>query len=98
MELDPTENFPEEKHLILIDTIANATHVVVWDDVEAIQSSPNYSLHDFDLGMTLKLLKKMGLLQRVSIIGIPPQGKEDEIFSAVEKTITNLLSKNESHN
>lgn len=101
IEIDPTENFPEEEHLIIIDTIINTPRVVVWKDVDAIQSSPSYSLHDFDLGMTLKLMQKMGKLKKITIFGVPPvqQGKkEEEIWSELTKTISNLLSKNESHN
>lgn len=101
IEIDPTENFPEEEHLIIIDTIINATHVIVWTDVNAIKSSPSYSLHDFDLGMTLKLMQKMGTLKRVTIFGVPPiqSGKnEEEIFSELCETMSNSLLKNASHN
>ncbi len=100
VEIDPTENFPEEEHLIIIDTIINTTQVIVWTDVDAIQSSPSYSLHDFDLGMTLKLLKKMGKLKRVTILGVPSvqNGNDEQILIELKKTISNLLSENASHN
>lgn len=100
-EIDPTENFPEENHLIIIDTIINATKVIVWTDVNAIKSSPSYSLHDFDLGMTLKLMQKMGKLKQVTIFGVPPaqHGKnEEDIFRELCETMSNSLLKNASHN
>ncbi|MBM3281785.1 MAG: hypothetical protein FJY86_00370 [Candidatus Diapherotrites archaeon] len=101
VEIDPTENFPEEEHLIIIDTIINIPRVMVWTDVNAIKSSPSYSLHDFDLGMTLKLMQKMGKLKRVTIFGIPPahdERKKEEIFHELKQTMSNSLLKNESHN
>jgi Ni,Fe-hydrogenase maturation factor len=98
IELDPTENFPEENHLIIVDTIANTQKVVMWDDIDAIQSSPSYSLHDFDLGMTLKLMKKMGKLKRVTIFGVPPSGSEENVFQELKTTMSSLLSKSASHN
>ncbi|MFH0970469.1 MAG: hypothetical protein V1776_03350 [Candidatus Diapherotrites archaeon] len=98
IEIDPAENFPEEKHLFIIDTIRNATNVVVWEDIESIQTSPNYSLHDFDLGMALKLMKKLGKIERVTIFGTPSNGDEEEILSELRNAISNSLPKNESHN
>lgn len=101
IEIDPTENFPEEEHLIIIDTIINTRNVCVWMDVNAIKSSPSYSLHDFDLGMTLKLMQKMGTLKRVTIFGVPPvqPGKnEEEIFRELCETMSNSLLRNASHN
>ncbi len=101
VEIDPTENFPEEEHLVIVDTIINATQVIVWTDVNAIKSSPSYSLHDFDLGMTLKLMKKMGKLKQVTIFGVPPgqSGRsEKEIFQQLVETMSNSLLKNASHN
>jgi Ni,Fe-hydrogenase maturation factor len=100
-EIDPTENFPEEKNLIIIDTIINTRNVCVWTDVEKIKSSPSYSLHDFDLGMTLKIMQKMGKLKKITIFGVPPaQSVEDEekIFSELVETMSNSLLKNEWHN
>ena len=100
IEIDPTENFPEEEHLIIIDTILNAPRVVVWTDVDAIQSSPSYSLHDFDLGMTLKIMQKMGKLQRATIFGVPPVQNENEnqLLEELKQTMSNLLSESASHN
>jgi len=98
IEWDPTEEFPEEETLHLIDTIANTPRVVVWTDVNSIKSSPTYSVHDFDLGMTLKLLKKMGRIHGVKIFGVPPQGDEDSLFEELCTVIANSLLKNASRN
>ncbi len=98
IEIDPTENFPEEDPLLIVDTILHAPGVVMWNDVDAIRSSPTYSLHDFDLGMTLKLMRKMGTLHRVIVFGLPPQGDEGLIFGELEKAISNSLRESASHN
>lgn len=94
--LDPTENFPEEEYLILIDTVLNTDIVRVLDDVEKIISSPNYSVHDFDLGTQLRLMKKIGRLKEVAIICVPPPSKinVEKAFEGVKKSMSSLLSKN----
>lgn len=89
IHLDPTEPFPEEKHLILIDTIINASKISILTekDLNRIQSSPNYSLHDFDLGFQLKLMKKLGKLKKVTIIGVPADCEEENAIDEIRKII-----------
>ena len=95
LELDPTENLPEEENLILIDTIINTDKIQILKDIDKIQSSPSYSLHDFDLGFQLKLAKKLNKLQDVTIIGIPPNISHDKVLEDLKEIIPNSLSKNE---
>lgn len=78
---DPNENLkPTNKELIIIDTIEGIEEVVVIDDIDKIKTERIYSLHDFDLGYNLKLLQKLGELERAKIIGVPMEGNEEEIF------------------
>jgi Ni,Fe-hydrogenase maturation factor len=89
IHLDPTENLPEQEHLILIDTILDIAEVKLFNekDLEKIQSSPAYSLHDFDLGFQLKLMKKLNKIQKVTIIGVPPEGDENKILIQIKKAL-----------
>jgi len=58
--------------LVIIDTVEGIERPAVISDVDAIGTRKVYSLHDFDLGMRLKLLKKMGMIRSVTIFGVPP--------------------------
>ncbi len=85
---DPNENLkPVNKELVIIDTVEGIDEVVVIDDINKIKTETIYSLHDFDLAYNLKLLKKLGELERVKIFGIPMEGDEEIIF---EQLITEL--------
>ncbi len=88
VEFEPTEDIPHETELVFIDTVINAKDVMLFDDVDAFVDAKALSVHDFDLGMNLKLAKKMGWLKKVKIIGVPPQMDEQD---AVKKVL--LLSK-----
>ncbi|HLC65688.1 MAG TPA: hypothetical protein VJI46_06215 [Candidatus Nanoarchaeia archaeon] len=88
-EIDPNEGFPEGD-IVIIDTIINARDVVVIKDIDALEESPNYSAHDFDLAFALKLMKKMGKIGRVTIIGVPPKGRK--ILASLKKIIPSALS------
>ena len=91
IEFDPTEEFPEEEKLVLIDIIEGLQNVRLFEDLDKIQSSPKYSVHDFDLGFQLKLMKKVGKLKEVKIIGVGQNMSEEKAIKELEKIIPNLL-------
>ncbi len=92
--LDPSENLPEEEDFMLIDTVLGINEVKVIEDVDAIKTETSYSLHDFDLGFNLKLMKKLGKIKSVMIIGVPSSFSESKAFIEVKKVISSLVSKN----
>jgi Ni,Fe-hydrogenase maturation factor len=85
---DPNENLkPVNKELVIIDTVEWIYEVMVIDDIDKIKTEKIYSLHDFDLGYNLKLLQKLGELEKVKIIGVPMEGDEENIFNQLTKKI-----------
>ncbi len=92
--IDPNENLkPTNKKLIIIDTIINTKKIIVIDDlnkIDKIESNPNCSMHDFDLGFNLKLLKKIGDLKEILLFGLPPKINKN---IALKKLYT-LITKN----
>lgn len=91
---DPNENLhPENGELIIIDTIMGIDKIIIIDDInqiDKIESSPAYSLHDFDLGFNLKLLKKIGELKKVIIIGVPPDIDKNEALKQITDKIKEI--------
>jgi hypothetical protein len=77
-EVDPTESLESEgKNLKVIDVAEpNFSEVRVLNlkdeqDFEKLQLGKVYSMHDFDLGYNLRLLKRTGLIDSVDILCIP---------------------------
>ena len=89
-EFDPSEDLPKEPTLIFIDTVINAKDVLLLDDVDRFVETKALSLHDFDLGLNLKLAKKMGWLKKAYIIGIPPNISENSALEKIGKIIASL--------
>lgn len=86
--IDPNENLhPKNKELLIIDTIMDIDKVVIFNDIDKIQDSPRYSMHDFDLGFNLKLLQKIGELKKVTIFGVPPHIEKKEAIKQLVKLI-----------
>lgn len=89
---DPAENLkPTDGELIIIDTIEGIKKVTLIDDLARIQTGKIYSLHDFDLGFNLKLLQKIGKLNKVKIFGVPMVIKEKEALEQLEDLIREYL-------
>jgi hypothetical protein len=71
-EFDPNENLEREgRDLNIIDTVQGLDRVTLLSDIDSFQSSPRISMHDFDLGYSLRLLKKLKLVDSVKIFGVP---------------------------
>ena len=89
-ELEPTDDMPEERNLTIIDTIMGIEKVTILTDIDKIITEKSVSLHDFDLGFNLKLMKKMGKLDNVKIIGVPSEMNEEDVFREVSKVLKTL--------
>ena len=94
IELDPSEDFPKEKTITIIDTVLDIKKVTLVKEIDKIQLEKICSLHDFDLGYNLKLMKKFGLIEKVTIVGVPDNIEEDKAVQQIKELITNLFSGN----
>ncbi|MBD3259084.1 hypothetical protein GF371_00470 [Candidatus Woesearchaeota archaeon] len=80
-----------DNQLVILDVVKNAIDVVVIDDVDKIKEYTIVSTHDLDLGHHLKLLKEIGELKELTIIGLP-SGMDKEIAKQkVEKILKELF-------
>lgn len=89
-EFEPSEDFPEEKEILIIDTIINAKEVSLVTDIDKIISENAVSLHDFDLGYNLKIMKKFKMIGGVKIIGIPPNMMQEQAINGIRKLIEKI--------
>ena len=91
VEIDPSEDFkPKDKTMTIIDTVIGIKDVMLINNIDKIELNNVCSLHDFDLGYNLKLMKKFGMIEKVNIIGVPPDINEKEAVSKINKIIKNL--------
>lgn len=90
-EFDPTENLPEDsEELLIIDTILGIKEPMIFNDIDDFSSQKTYSMHDFDLGWVLKLYKKLNMIKKIKIIGVPPEGDMEAVFESVKDLINTL--------
>jgi len=88
MIADPNENLkPVNRKLIIIDSVEGIEKVTLIENLDQLKIEKKYSLHDLDLAFNLKLLQKIGKLEKVKILGVPMKGDEKEILEQLEKWI-----------
>lgn len=75
----PNADLPLKSNLIILDTVYGlpAPTLLTEKNIDQLISSPRTTAHDYDLGFQLKYLRKLGKLDKVNIIGIPPEGELD---------------------
>ena len=89
IETDPTENFIPEANSIIVDTVLGITKVTRFNSIDEFEILRSVTAHDYDLSLHLQLLKKLGKLKEVKIIGIPVKGNQQ---IALKKSISVILN------
>ncbi len=89
-DIDPTENFLPKEGSVIIDTVVGLNEVTLFKSLNDFVDSPAVSVHDYDLLLHLKLLKKLGKIQDVVILGIPRSGLIQVIYTQVIKVLTSM--------
>jgi len=65
--------FADQSEVWILDVVMGIDQVTLIDQsqLDQVKAPPRTSVHDYDLGFQLKLLKKLGHLGQVTIIGLP---------------------------
>lgn len=92
-EFDPSENLEKEgRDLNIIDAVEDISKVTLITNIDKIKTSKIYSMHDFDLGYSLKLLKKLNYLDSAKIFGVPMKISEKKALEQLSELIDANLS------
>ena len=89
----PEDIFLEEKHIIILDVVEGIDKTILITDPDQLKDNNIVSLHDFDLGFFLKLMKETKQINKISIIGIPMKGDKQEIKKEIIDNIKNIQKK-----
>ncbi len=67
----PNEILNAKEELIILDVVKGITEVKLLDNIDDLILANSVTCHDLDLGFYLKLMKQIGQITHVKIIGIP---------------------------
>ena len=84
--------FTDGTNLIIMDVIENLKELklIQGNVIDDVTLPPRTTSHDFDLGLQLKYLKKLGKLGKVTIIGLPVTGKVN--YRLVQSILRKLVA------
>lgn len=91
IKFDPTEELPKiNKKLVFIDNVLGVNKLTLFTDLNNFLESPRYSAHDFDLYLNLSILKKLGKIEEILIIGLPIKCKKEQVLNDVKKILSEM--------
>ncbi len=90
IEFKPVESLDEveEKDFVALDVAKGIEKVQVVEDLSELHAWQPVSGHDFDLGLELKMRKKVGRIGKVKIIAIPAGYGLEKAVREVEKALS----------
>lgn len=88
--LDPNEEWDVPEHMVIIDTVVGIKDVTVFDSLSQFMRAPRLTCHDFDAYANLMLLKKLGKIDKVRIIGVPAGADATTALEAIVRELTSL--------
>jgi len=80
--------------IFIMDAVKGLKKPKIITNIDDIVSKKVYSVHDFDLGQSLKLLKKLGLIKKVTIFGVPKNIDKKTVEKIAELIIQTKASEN----
>ena len=96
-EFDAIEEIQNEgETLYILDSVEKIKKVMVITDLDQLLTNKIYSVHDFDLATTLKILKKVNMIKNVIIFGVPIHIAPNQALQQIrEKIISISISEND---
>ncbi|MBN2094070.1 MAG: hypothetical protein JW740_01740 [Candidatus Zambryskibacteria bacterium] len=82
-----TENL---KDLIVLDTVMGIKRVKVFDDLKIFTRAPRVGMHDFDALTNLLFLQKLGRINVVKVVGVPPNLSESEALKQIGEILHHI--------
>ncbi|VVC03371.1 Uncharacterised protein [Candidatus Bilamarchaeum dharawalense] len=91
-EFDSAENLESEgRDLLILDVAKGIDKVSILNGFDDLEITHAYSMHDFDLSVTLRILKKIKAIDSVKIIAIPIDYDEKKALKEVMELLRTLI-------
>lgn len=68
---DPSGGLEPVEDWLIVDTCEGINKITEFEDLDKFESLRRVSVHDYELATELKLLKKLGKIKKLKIIGVP---------------------------
>jgi hypothetical protein len=92
---DPVEGLkpPKDGLWVILDVAEGIDRVRVFEKVDKLVEERGVSLHDYEVGMELKLLKKLGKIKDLKIIAVPMGMEEEKVLKEMIEVLQMFIPK-----
>ncbi len=86
---DPVEGLKPPKNglWVILDMAQGIDKIRVFEDIDKLVDERRVSLHDYDVGMELKLLKKLGKIKKLKIVAVPMEMKKNRALEEIKDVL-----------
>ncbi len=89
---DPNEDWEIFGPLFAIDTVVGIKKITLFNDFSIFERSPRNTMHDFDAYANIALMRKIGKIKEVMMIGIPPSHDQDKALNETNAMLRNIVN------
>jgi len=89
---DPVEGLKPPKNglWVILDVAEGVDKIRVFEDIDKLVDERRVSLHDYDVGMELKLLKKLGKIKKLKIVAVPMEMKKSRALKEIKDVLLTI--------
>ena len=89
---DPSEGLkpPEKGMWVILDVAKGVDRIRVFEDLDKLVTEKWVSLHDYDVSMELKLLKRIGKVKEIKIVAVPMEMDKKKALEEITKILEDI--------
>ncbi len=90
-EFDSVEELQNEGPVLyIIDSVADIKKVTIIRNIDDLYTTRGYTVHDFDLATSLKLLQKLNMIDKLVIFGVPMFARKKKVLPELFENIRSI--------
>jgi len=83
-------DYSDYDKIFILDVVKGIKEISIIEDLDMLKDRKLFTLHDFDLGLFLKLMNKVDRIRNLKIIGIPMGYEKNKAKMEIKKLLRRI--------